>query len=75
MNKMSGKLFLNKKIYEKNCLSKAIAAYRNIAEITFVEDSLYWICDFQNCKYGEERTVLEFENYLIELSNHTRQSL
>ena len=45
---------------------KAVDAYRNLAKIQILRKRkiVFW-----NCKYDEERTVREFENYLIGLEN------
>ena len=43
--------------------------YRSIALIELSEDHSFYYLQFNECKYDEERTVREFENYLIDLTN------
>ena len=62
-------LKLSKEIYEKDKILTAQLDYENYANITVLEENDSWILGFDKCKYGEERTVKEFENYLIELEN------
>lgn len=50
-------------------ITAALSAYQSIARIELSDDSNYWRCCFTECSYGEERTALEFENYLINLMN------
>ncbi len=47
--------------------------YKKLAKIEIEEADGYWICTFLQCTYGLKRTMLEFENYLIGLSNRVRQ--
>ena len=48
----------NRTIYSEKGLKATAAAYKSIADVLFT-----------NCKYDEERTVCEFENYLIAVEN------
>lgn len=67
--KMNKKLLLSKEIYSINRIEEACEAFSHIVLIE-IEDSLnYWKCDFSNCKFDEEKTALEFENYLIGITN------
>lgn len=43
--------------------------FSNIADIIVSDNNKYWICEFINSKASIERTIIEFENYLIDLSN------
>lgn len=62
-------LRLNKELFALGPLTAALNAYQSIAKIELSDDSNYWRCCFVECKYGEEQTALEFENYLINLMN------
>ena len=62
-------LRLNKELFALEPITDALSAYQNIAKIELSDDSNYWQCCFADCKYGDEQTALEFENYLINLMN------
>ena len=62
-------LRLNKELFALEQITFALKAYQSIAKIELSDDSNYWQCCFADCKYGEEQTALEFENYLINLMN------
>lgn len=66
---MSDTLMLNSDIYSNVFLDYAIKQYFGIAEISFMVKGKYYICTFKNCKYGIQRTISEFENYMIGLMN------
>lgn len=63
------KIKLSKELYSEKCLRKAMADYSSLAQITIEYDQESWLIQFSNCKYEENRTISEFENYLIELEN------
>ena len=63
----------NKKIYDLQQISLAIKAYSDITQINVMETEDYFILCFHNCKYLIERTVREFENYLIDLTNKNQK--
>lgn len=58
---------MNKEIFREENIQTAINAYKKIAQITYVENNVYWILEFRKCKYDEQVTEHEFENYLIGL--------
>ena len=62
-------LLLRKEIYSSESINHTIAAYEGFAEFTVIDGGEHIIVTFNNCKYDEERTVKEFENYLIGLEN------
>lgn len=66
---MDNRLLLNKDIYSFNKIDEAISAFSNLAEVTVTEDSKYWICIFLKSKAAISRTIDEFENYLIGITN------
>lgn len=59
----------NRTIYSEKGLKATAAAYKSIAEIRIRISPTYADVLFTNCKYDEERTVCEFENYLIAVEN------
>lgn len=63
------RLSLPKEIYEVSSIKAAAAAYAGLAEITVEDGGAHWICRLSNCRYGEELTALEFENYVIDHMN------
>lgn len=62
-------LKLNKEIFDIHMIKKAIIAYRNLADISVKDTEDYYEVAFIRCKYGKEKTVAEFENYVIDLMN------
>lgn len=63
------RLRLNTDIYSLENISKAAKAYKHLAKIKVSGKKEDAKIVFRNCKYDEERTVREFENYLIGLEN------
>ena len=63
------KIRLKKEIYSRQNLNEAIKAYGNIARILILPNKDEYVMQFFDCKYGEDRTIKEFENYLIGLEN------
>jgi hypothetical protein len=63
------KLELNRDIYTRKNVDAAREAYKKIARIIIKEKKNCISVLFMGCKYGAERTVKEFENYLIGLEN------
>ena len=63
-------LKLNKDIYSNHRIVNAISAYSGFAEMEMHNRGKHWLIVFLNCKYDEELTIKEFENYLIGLENN-----
>lgn len=63
------RLNVNTDIYSTDNILKAVDAYRNLAKIQISRKRQIIKIVFWNCKYDEEITVREFENYLIGLEN------
>lgn len=63
------RLSVNIDIYSIENISRATEAYKNLAKIKVSKDGNAMNIVFRKCKYDEERTVREFENYLIGLEN------
>lgn len=66
---MKHELLLNKEFFTESDLRTAKAVYDTLADIKVSDAEQYWEISFSNCKYGGERTVKEFENYMIGLAN------
>lgn len=62
-------LRLSKEIFDIRMIKKAISAYRSLADITEDGSEDYYEIVFAQCKYGREKTIAEFENYVIDLMN------
>ena len=64
------RLKLSKEIYSAKNINDAIIMYSDLGKIKLKSDKCYWILIFTQCKYGTERTIKEFENYVIGLENN-----
>lgn len=62
-------LKLKKELFSLTQITTAANAYQTIANIEVSNMADYWECHFTDCKFGEELTAAEFENYLIDLMN------
>ena len=63
------KLLLTKEVYAKQCIMAAIADFSHLAKINVIENEKYWECIFAKCMIDNKKVMMEFENYLIGLSN------
>lgn len=63
------KIDLNSDIYSEDSVWQAISAYKGYANISMKSKNGYFFVTFSKCKYDEQRTVKEFENYLIGVEN------
>lgn len=66
---MMKKIILNNDIFSYDSIDKAIQAYKKIALIRKKCDGNKVVLTFWKCKYDEELTIKEFENYLIGIEN------
>ena len=62
-------LKLKKSIYSSENVQTAIRAYHALTKIILSESDQDWELMFLDCKVDKNRTMAEFENYLIELEN------
>ena len=62
-------LKLNKEVFDMQAVNKAKCDYKQLAKIQVEETKEYIDIEFIECKYGERRTMAEFENYVIEIMN------
>ena len=63
------RLKLNNDIFSLKSIGIAKEAYSELATIAVIQGRRNTELIFTNCKYGEDLTVKEFENYLIGLEN------
>lgn len=63
------RLRLNRILYKKETIIKAIDDFNELASINLNINEHYYICEFNSCYYDSHQTINEFENYLIDLSN------
>ena len=63
------KIKLNRSIYSDKAINSALTAYNNLAMFTVDLNSEYATVTFIKCKYDEDQTIKEFENYLIGAEN------
>lgn len=60
---------INRSIYKDQTIRTTIQAYQHHAVISAEFKNEYALLTFRECKYGEELTIKEFENYLIGIEN------
>lgn len=63
------RLKLDNEIYSSKSINLAKEAYSMLADIHVISGRNTTELVFSNCKYDEDRTVKEFENYIIGLEN------
>lgn len=66
------KIILDGTIYSESIVKKAIKDYSAIAKIRFEAKDNNIKCEFVSSKYELEKTIKEFENYIIDLSNSSQ---
>lgn len=62
-------LRVRKELFREKSILGTIEAFKYISDVNLQDQSDYWILQFENCKFDENRTIREFENYLIGLEN------
>ena len=65
-------IILDGTIYSESIVKKAIKDYSTIAKIRFESKDNNIKCEFISSKYELEKTIKEFENYIIDLSNSSQ---
>ena len=63
------RLEINPEVYSLESVEKACQVYQGLARIAVKKKANRIIITFVNCKYDADRTVKEFENYLIGIEN------
>ena len=66
------KILLDGTIYSEHIVKKAIKDYSMIAQIRLEVKNYNIICVFDSSEFNMEKTMKEFENYIIDLSNSSR---
>ena len=67
-----GNLILNNDIYSALNIRIASDAFSGLCSVTVEKVPGSALLVFTSCKYDEDRTIHEFENYLIGLENKAR---
>jgi len=60
---------INRSIYSNDTIEKTMRMYKNHAVTTVKYKSEYAHVTFWKCRYDEEQTIKEFENYMIGVEN------
>lgn len=63
------KIQINSEIFSEKTVKQALRDYGNIAKTSLKNKGEYFIVTFWKCKFDEEQTLREFENYMIGLEN------
>ena len=63
------KLKLNREIYSKERIDETIRVFDDYGTIRTKDTAREFFVEFKDCKYDENRTAKEFENYLIALEH------
>lgn len=63
------KLKINRSVYSDETIKSTMQAYQHLTTITIQNIGDYTVLTFRKCIFDEERTVKEFENYLIGIEN------
>lgn len=67
--KLMRKLRINRSIYSDKSIEKTMQIYKNHAVTTVSYKNCYATVTFWKCKYDEDQTIKEFENYMIGVEN------
>lgn len=63
------KLQINSEIFSDKTVKQALNDYKKISTTSIKRSNKYSTVIFWKCKYDEEQTLKEFENYMIGLEN------
>ena len=63
------KLRVNRSVYSDDAVAKTMLVYKDFATTSVSYKKDYAIITFWKCKYDEEQTIKEFENYMIGVEN------
>lgn len=64
-------LNLSKNIYDYSKIKNTVEAFEGIVNLDVYEEKERYICLFDNFKLDPSKTIMEFENYLINLMNRS----
>lgn len=62
-------LKINKEIFSDETIINALNEYKFLAKIKMTPIQNYVLLTFSDCKYEEDLTINEFQNYLIGVEN------
>lgn len=60
---------INRSVYSDETVKATMKIYQNYAVTTVKIKGDCAVLTFWKCKYDEEQTIKEFENYMIEIEN------
>ncbi len=63
------KIQINRSIYSDETIKETMKIYQHLARTTVKFKEKYAIVTFWKCRYDEEQTIKEFENYMIGIEN------
>lgn len=63
------KVKFSRSVYSDSTITKTMQAYRNYAVVSVKYSRDHATVTFWKCKYGEDITIKEFENYMIGVEN------
>ena len=63
------KVKINRDIYSDRAIQIAMSAYNSYAVMTVSYKKNFAVITFWKCKYDEDQTIKEFENYMIGAEN------
>ena len=63
------KVQISRSVYSDKTIASTIKIYQNHAIVTAEFECGYVVLTFSKCKYDEEQTIKEFENYMIGIEN------
>ena len=63
-------LKLSKMIYSLQCIKETVGVYSGFSKMEILNRGTHWGVVFSACRYDENLTTKEFENYLIGMENH-----
>lgn len=63
------KIEINRSVYSDETIKTTMKMYQNHAVTSVKFGDKYAVITFWKCKYDEEQTIKEFENYMIGIEN------
>lgn len=63
------RLSLSREIFNRADILMAKRKFVHLCKVDVAENNLHWDCVITDCKYDEQETMQEFENYIIVLMN------
>lgn len=69
----SNEIVLSKTLYEIGKIDRAVRDFSKIVKIKIEERRDDYVCHLSSFVTNKDRTILEFENYLISLMNQSEE--